>query len=236
MALLHNLIMYKNPMPLYLAILFFASLISSSTSKTCMPHTCNGLNIRSPFWIPGLQESRCGVPGFNITCDENKPVIEINSDDFIIKDIFYENGSFLLAKSNVFDRAIKCPTPQRNFTVEGTPFSYGPSTSDLFFFYNCTSPYDRETYAVDCASAARRHSFAVFHVELLEHWNYSIDSCQAPVNAPVEDDSLNKLLHENYTTVLKKGFVLQWQGRNCSSCSGGHSASLIRKNLSSFFS
>ncbi|KAK6154018.1 hypothetical protein DH2020_013657 [Rehmannia glutinosa] len=192
----------------------------STSSRACPPQTCNGLNIRNPFWIPGLQHSHCGRLGFNITCHDNKPVIKINGDGFIVRDIFYKNASFLLANLNVFDAGIQCPTPRRNFTVDGTPFSYGPATSDLFFFYDCTSSYDRETYAVDCASNASHHSFAVFHVELLEHWNYSIESCQPPVNAPVEDDGLDKLLQMNYTTILKKGFVLQWERRNCSSCAG----------------
>ncbi|KAL7114732.1 hypothetical protein ACP275_04G140300 [Erythranthe tilingii] len=216
---------------LFLFISFLSIILPSTSSKTtCLPHNyiCNQLNIRHPFWIDGLlqnQSSNCRSTGFNVTCHENKPLININGDDFIIRDIFYKNNSFLLAKSNVFDAGIRCPTPQRNFTVDGTPFSYGPATSDLFFFYNCTSPYYRETYAVDCASNASSHSFAVFHVELLQHWNYSIASCRwGPVNAPIEDDGLDKLLRMNYTTILKKGFVLQWQlgTNNCSStnCSG----------------
>lgn len=204
--------------PIIILLLFTSSL---AYSRACLPQTCSGLNIKHPFWIPGLQESHCGSPGFNITCYDNNPVININGGGFIIRDIFYKNASFLLAELNLFDDDIKCPTPQRNFSVDGTPFSYGPATTDLFFFYNCTTPYDRETYAVDCASNASHHSFAIFHVELLEHWNYSVESCQAPVNAPVEANGLDKLLKMNYTIILKKGFVLQWNGKR----SGSHSAS-----------
>ncbi|KAL3639322.1 hypothetical protein CASFOL_017229 [Castilleja foliolosa] len=120
-------------------------------------------------------------------------------------------------RRDVYDGVIRCPTPHRNFSVSGTRFSYGPATSDLFFFYNCTAPFQRPTYGVDCASDAGRHSFAVFHVELLRHWNYSVEFCRPPVNAAVEDDELEKLLKMNYTTILKKGFVLQW---SCSVCAG----------------
>ncbi|PIN13947.1 Serine/threonine protein kinase [Handroanthus impetiginosus] len=194
------------------------ALFSSTDSTPCLPQTCNGLDIRTPFWIPSLQESTCGSPGFDTTCHENKPLIKINGDDFIVLDIFYKNHSFLLAKSDVFDDGIKCPMPQSNFSVVGTPFSYGPATANLFFLYNCTNPYDKETYRVDCASSANRYSFAVFHVEVLKHWNYSIESCQALVNTPVEGDRLDKLLKMNYTEILKKGFVLQWNGGECSSC------------------
>ncbi|KAL3640760.1 hypothetical protein CASFOL_015728 [Castilleja foliolosa] len=203
-------------MPL-LVIIILLLITNSNSQNSCLPQTCNGLNIKSPFWISGPQNLNCGRPGFKVTCNDNKPLININGDDFVIIDIFYKNDSFLLARRDVFGGVIRCPTPQRNFSVSGTRFSYGPATSDLFFFYNCTAPFGKQTYGVDCASDAERHSFAVFHVELLKHWNYSVESCRPPVNAAVEDDALDKLLRMNYTTILKKGFILQW---NCSGCAG----------------
>ncbi|CAK9145360.1 unnamed protein product [Ilex paraguariensis] len=110
-----------------------------------------------------------------------------------------------------------------NFSTVRTPFRYGPYTTDLFFFYNCTLPYDKETYEVDCASTSSHHSFAIFHTELLKHWNYSAESCQSLVNVVVEADDLNRLLEMNFTGILKKGFVLQWDALACSKCqsSGG---------------
>ncbi|KAK4426881.1 LEAF RUST 10 DISEASE-RESISTANCE LOCUS RECEPTOR-LIKE PROTEIN KINASE-like 1.2 [Sesamum alatum] len=232
----HSLFIYKKSFYVPITILLSTCLLegylsSSITSTTCLPQTCNGLNIKHPFWIPGLQESHCGRPRFNVTCHDNKPMIKINGEGFMIRDIVYENDTLLLANSNVFDADTKCPVPHHNFSVDGTPFSYGPATTDLFFFFNCTAPYDRETYAVDCATSAGRYSFAVFHVELLEHWNYSIGSCQAPVNAPVEGDGLDKLLKMNYTDVLEKGFVLQWEGRGCGSCHGSGSGLNLRLKI-----
>lgn len=76
---------------------------------------------------------------------------------------------------------------------------------------------------MNCASNATHYSFAVFHTELLEHSNYSVESCQDPVYALVETDSLDRLLKMNYMQVLQKGFFLQWDGTNCRDCqsSGG---------------
>ncbi|KAG8387980.1 hypothetical protein BUALT_Bualt02G0077500 [Buddleja alternifolia] len=212
----HSLLFIHKRLPI---LLLFTCFLEDCLSNSCMPHKCNGLDIINPFWIPNLQQLHCGSPGFNITCYDNKPLIKINGEDFIIRDIFYKNNSFLLAKYH--DETNSCPIPVHNFSVIETPFSYGPDTTDLFFLYNCTSPYDRETYSVECASNsnASHYSFAVFHVELLEHWNYSIKSCQLPVNAAVESDDIKKLLKMNYTDILNKGFVLQWNkgGRDCTS-------------------
>ncbi|KAL3529257.1 hypothetical protein ACH5RR_008579 [Cinchona calisaya] len=190
-----------------------------TNSSDCAPQNCgNGLNIRYPFWIPGRQESYCGSPMFNITCRNKNPIIKFSNDDYIIRDIFYANNSLLLSQAEVYHDSITCPTPQHNFSIRGTPFIYGPETVDLFFFYNCTKPYNEETYSVYCASNATHHAFAVFHPELLDHWNYSEQTCYPPVNAPVMTDRLERLLKMNFTDVLKKGFVLQWDGDNCSRC------------------
>ncbi|XP_027123241.2 LEAF RUST 10 DISEASE-RESISTANCEUS RECEPTOR-LIKE PROTEIN KINASE-like 1.2 isoform X2 [Coffea arabica] len=199
-----------------------------TNSSACEPQNCgNGLKIEYPFWIPGRQESYCGSPMFNVTCRDRNPILKISDDDYIIRDIFYTNDSILLSPAELYNVSDQCPAPQHNFSTGGTPFSYGPETVDLFFFYNCTEPYQEETYPLDCACNASHHAFAVFHTEILDHRNHSEQSCQPPVNAPVATDSLNRLLAMNYTDVLKKGFVLQWDGDSCSKCrrSGGECGS-----------
>ncbi|KAL1569884.1 non-specific serine/threonine protein kinase [Salvia divinorum] len=213
-----------------IVIIFSVSLLMrlASPIKDCQIQTCNGLVIKRPFWIPGLQEPGCGSIGFNVACKENRPLIQINGTGFIIIDIFYKNASFLLAQSRVSDPNVGCVAPQRNFSVDRTPFEYGLSTTDLFFLYNCKTPYDRETYDVGCASNTTGHySFAVFHLELLQHWNYSARSCQAPVNAAVEADDVGRLVNMTYVEILKKGFVLQWGEHDCDGCHAGYAGSRL---------
>ncbi|KAM7479682.1 hypothetical protein LguiA_027895 [Lonicera macranthoides] len=217
----------------HILIITFTSLMVEALSAglnftSCVLQNCgNGPNISYPFWIPQNQESYCGSLGFNITCKNNNPVITISEDDYILKDIFYSNNSFLLADADVNDKNHTCPTPRNNFSIDGTPFSYGPAYANLYFLYDCSYPHPRATYQVSCASNTTYHSFAVFHTEVLREWNYSADSCQGLVNAPV-DLSTENSLQMNYTDVLRRGFVLEWSGVNCSNCdrSGGRCGSL----------
>ncbi|XP_049398898.1 LEAF RUST 10 DISEASE-RESISTANCE LOCUS RECEPTOR-LIKE PROTEIN KINASE-like 1.2 [Solanum stenotomum] len=226
---LQSLFMVKKSVSvLVVAILFFTltddTLSIYLNSSACVTQNCgDGVNISYPFWIPEKQPSYCGLPTYNVTCNKHKPFVHISGEEFIIKEVYYTNYSILLAKADVFDEENKCPVPRHNFSTRGTPFSLGPNTADLFFFYDCTLPYERETYDVNCARNATHHSFAVFHTELLEHYNYSVESCQDPVYALVETDSIDRLLKMNYTQVLQKGFFLQWDGSNCRDCqnSGG---------------
>ena len=79
-------------------------------------------------------------------------------------------------------------------------------------------------YPIDCASNASHHSFAIFHMEVVERMNYSLDSCQSSVHLPFDDAvNVDALMQMNYTEILKIGFILNWTAQNCSSCqrSGG---------------
>ncbi|KAK9266754.1 hypothetical protein L1049_003557 [Liquidambar formosana] len=141
--------------------------------------------------------------------------------------IFYKNHSFLLVNSALSEDS--CPTPLHNISLDGTLFSYSSTYSNLSLFYNCTSePADYLTYySVQCMSNATFHSFAIFHKEGLSRVNYSIESCQSWVDAPVDlgaDHEFQSLWKTNYTEILKMGLVLNWTANNCSNCerSGGH--------------
>ncbi|PWA75742.1 hypothetical protein CTI12_AA240870 [Artemisia annua] len=211
------------------AYLTVVSLSLGTNSTSCLPQNCgNGPNITFPFWIPQLQESSCGSNGFNITCKNSYPIIMIGGEDYVIKNISYTNFSVVLVNANAFNKSNKCPIPLRNFSVSGTPFRYSDLSVDVDFFYNCKNDYKEKTYSVDCATnGSSLSSFAVFHPEILEKNNYSIDSCERSVHVPVHVDSLHVLLYENYTDVLRKGFVLEWQCSNCEK--HGDKMNLIRK-------
>lgn len=202
---------------IFLAYLTVESLSLGSNSSSCFPQNCgNGPNISFPFWLLQQQEPSCGSPGFNITCKNNYPVLMISGDDYLVKDIFYSNNSVNLVGMKAFNETNLCPIPLRNFSVDGSPFSYSSLSVDLYFFYNCTSPYAEMTYSIHCPkNGSHLSSFGVFHPEILKKHNYSIDLCQSSVHVPVHVDSINVLLNDNYTDVLRKGFILEWQCSNC---------------------
>ncbi|KAL7160888.1 hypothetical protein ACSBR2_041516 [Camellia fascicularis] len=190
--------------------------------EACIPQNCgNGPNISYPFWITNLHESYCGQPNFEVTCNGGNrlsryPMMIMSSKKYSTPIIHFS-----------------WPIPwSHNFSIEGTPYNCSLSYVDLFFFYNCsTYPINKPTYRVDCASNATDLSFAVFHKEVLEYENYSIDSCNSWVNAPVETGDIKKLLETNFIDVLRRGFVLQWSEDYCSDCkrSGGNCGSINNK-------
>ena len=119
-----------------------------------------------------------------------------------------------------------CPTPRQNVSLDRTPFSVSLDNVNLSFLYNCEEQPEYHTYPVSCASNASFHSFAIFHKEALENTNYSVESCQTLIDAPVyikDDVNFVSLLEMNYIEVLRMGIVLNWTAHSCSNCkrSGG---------------
>ncbi|XWS50755.1 hypothetical protein CRYUN_Cryun12cG0114800 [Craigia yunnanensis] len=169
-------------------------------------------------------ESFRGYPNFKITCKEENPILKISEDSYIIKDIFYNNNSLLVVNAVVYGD--DCPTPRQNVSLDRTPFSVSLDNVNLSFLYNCEEQPEYHIYPVSCASNASFHSFAVFHKKALENTNYSVESCQTLVDAPVfikDDVNFVSLLAMNYTEVLRTGIVLNWTAHSCSNCkrSGG---------------
>lgn len=206
-----------------------AFAVDSSYYDACKPQTCgNGPNISYPFWLSDQQESYCGYPSFKLACNDQNPVLTISDDDYIIKEIFYSNHSFLVANSAAF-KDDECPLPLHKLSLDRTPFSYSSTHVDFSFFYNCSQEpvYYMHTYAISCASNSTFHSFATFHKEVVEYMNHSIlDSCKSSVDVPVDNyeaASVDTLLKMGYTEILKMGFLLNWTAQNCSNCvtSGG---------------
>ncbi|XP_044477118.1 LEAF RUST 10 DISEASE-RESISTANCE LOCUS RECEPTOR-LIKE PROTEIN KINASE-like 2.1 isoform X2 [Mangifera indica] len=209
----------------FLSIVIFITSAHQAVSvaskfQACEPKTCGGnLTIKYPFWISGEQESFCGYPNFEITCNDQKPVFNISSENFFVKDIFYENSSLRLANSIAYEAS--CPTPLYNLSLNQTPFNFVSSDEHLFFWYNCSeNPPADIAYPVICASDDDSHnySFAGFHKELFQNY-----SCKSFVYAPLNVETGANLWYMNYADILKMGFLLNWTAHSCSNCeaSGG---------------
>ncbi|GLU18252.1 hypothetical protein SLE2022_345600 [Rubroshorea leprosula] len=157
---------------------------------------------------------------------KQQPISYHIHDNYIIKDISYSNNIFLVVNAVVYEEM--CPIPLQNATFHRTPFSLSSDDVYFSFLYNCTEQLDYHTYPLRCASNTSSYSFAVFHEEGLESSNYSVESCQSFVDAPVYMDmntysNFTSLLKANYSEILRMGFLLNWTAHGCSNCesSGG---------------
>ncbi|XXG65477.1 hypothetical protein AAC387_Pa05g3169 [Persea americana] len=193
---------------------------------TCVPERCDidgkGPDIRFPFWIPGKHPSHCGYPGFQLTCDNQQPILKLFASEYIIRDINHEDQFFSVVDKRLMDDT-HCPHLPFTLTFNHSVFYIVEPNHNLLFFYNCTEEKVLPQYqSVPCISNNEtHHSFARlnFTGSLMSSWNLP-KKCETYVSVPVMMDSKPQ---DNYLEILHRGFLLNWTAPNCSRClkSGG---------------
>ncbi|KAG8382866.1 hypothetical protein BUALT_Bualt05G0123800 [Buddleja alternifolia] len=119
---------------LKLLIIFYLILASQHKSfavdsmfESCYPENCgNGPVIIFLFFIPGLQYTYYGYPGFTLNCYNNDfPLLQLPENNYVVECIYCERNSF-----HVYDEAVsttsnhsRCPRI-RNTTLPTTEFQF----------------------------------------------------------------------------------------------------------------
>ncbi|KAI3952459.1 hypothetical protein MKW92_010797 [Papaver armeniacum] len=231
--------------PVLLDIIIFIILLETvlgenstqnTTLRACEPKNCGAnITISYPFWINGEHESYCGHPDFQISCPEDKiPILHISDEDYLIRNLFYENQSLLVTNAAAFYDEPNCPIPHRNFTVVGSPFLLSTYHIDLYFFYNCSLvPTNYSVFPITCANGSNdslsSYATIIRGQEGGKFMNSSSEKCESLVSVPIDMEermSLDSLVTKQYSDLVKEGFVLTWNSSvstDCNECqtSGG---------------
>ncbi|CAH2037009.1 unnamed protein product [Thlaspi arvense] len=227
---------YTSLHKIFVTFIFHFILLATETFsldpkfEACEPQSCGkGPEISFPFYLSGRQESFCGYPSFELSCDDEQelPVLGISGEDYVINNISYLTQSLQVVNS----RASRdpCPSPMHNLTLHRTHFSVISSHINFSIFYNCSDHLleDFTTYPLTCSGNASLRSFGVFGRESLGKENKSASgSCQKQVDVPVSasgESGVNLFAGMPYTEILKRGFILNWTAHSCFRCnsSGG---------------
>ncbi|XP_042497681.1 LEAF RUST 10 DISEASE-RESISTANCE LOCUS RECEPTOR-LIKE PROTEIN KINASE-like 2.1 [Macadamia integrifolia] len=179
-----------------------------------------------------MQHNYCGHPDYEVTClenqNQNQPALLISEAYYLIRDISYANHSLTVV--NTEEESNSCSVPLQNFTIKNTPFEFDHIPVNLFFFYNCTRSVllGDQSFQLNCSSSVTgNRSYVLFEHDLeLPYLNYTLQTCKSTVSAPVYTNglSLGDLQGMNYSTLMNRGFLLEWtENVNCSRCevSGG---------------
>ncbi|XP_073133135.1 putative RING-H2 finger protein ATL21A [Henckelia pumila] len=109
-----------------LEIIFFVSLLTQTTShaetNSCQPSKCNlkSSEIRHPFRIQGLHPQHCGLPGFQLFCQQEKTSINFpDYGDLAVKSIFYDSKRLELVDPRNCVHEVFL-----NLNLSRTPFRY----------------------------------------------------------------------------------------------------------------
>lgn len=190
--------------------------------------TCGNLNISFPFFIQGRQKEFCGFPGFNISCTDNQPILNLSDTLYTIGGIHYPSQSLRVFNPN-WNNSCKFPWLIHNLTLPENRFEFKPYVRTLFLFYDCntsSSTWGAEPDGglsrrlVGCSDPAAGNSTVVGLLGGDPEMGSASRSCKSVVTAPVE---VNDTKEETAETLIGRGFRMRWTASDCSTCedSGG---------------
>ncbi|EEC69893.1 hypothetical protein OsI_00295 [Oryza sativa Indica Group] len=148
-----------------------ANTADEQTTESCSPRTCGNVTISHPFGFVPEQETdtKCGRLGFEVHCSNNTPYLGYyrRKYRFQVLDIFYGNGSLLVADVHKLDdfrnsSSKGCHVMTANTSSKvGQPFSVSSANLNLIF-YNCTA---------ETAAAAVRRDGGLCGDEMQRRWH-----------------------------------------------------------------
>ncbi|WOG96325.1 hypothetical protein DCAR_0415660 [Daucus carota subsp. sativus] len=187
--------------------------------EACVPRNCGSLRISFPFFIVGTQEAYCGSPGFNITCVNNtEPLIRIPdyNEALLVDEIFYDNRSLRVSNAALRSNEGSCGAVReiaRNLSVRSDHFEYA-NDSRLVLLWDCNSSNEArlDRYKVGCDGI----NYLVMEGND-RNLKLGTEACETRAEAAVIDDE-QIVTGSNYSTVMRRGFVLNWRATDCTAC------------------
>ncbi|KAL7167709.1 hypothetical protein ACSBR2_038210 [Camellia fascicularis] len=194
---------------------FFFSTLSFSffthtalSDPNCQPTSCQFRPmVRFPFHLTSLQDSRCGVPGFGLSCNhKNQTIINLPlAGKFIVKRIDYTNKWIYIN-----DPDFCIPNRLQSFNLHRSPF-ISPFPMNITFL-NCSSDswYDFESLPIYCLSTNPNYTVVV------SESSYVPWGCQnmSRVSVPVQ----HSVYRYRNPGDLSDDLMLTWRIPGCMAC------------------
>jgi len=216
------------------------------------PYNCGSLiNIPYPFWEDSRPQS-CGQHGYNLSCRNNDyPVLRFEELEFRVLNINRANGTFTIARSDLWEGPCALTPEFHNTTLNFTLFDYASTVQDITLLYGCP-PQENIPPApnrFNCSqiglSDGKNNAYIVDESPLgIQYLPQLLLECNHSIKVPILRTSARALLEDPQggapEVVLQKamnqGFDVEYSyelATSCTSCevSGGVCGSNARQPL-----
>lgn len=115
---------------------FFFFFLPHVASASCGASKCThgGPRVRFPFWLTNRQDSRCGYPGFGLTCDYERKQTTLTLSS--------TSGDFFVHNINYRDQIVSINDTTGNGCLIKRFLGQEISLADSAFFYNNGEHYE----------------------------------------------------------------------------------------------
>ncbi|XP_078164229.1 LEAF RUST 10 DISEASE-RESISTANCE LOCUS RECEPTOR-LIKE PROTEIN KINASE-like 2.1 [Carex rostrata] len=197
--------------------------IQTYSSSTCKSFKCGDLIIQYPFSLYDNTTQNCGLPGFLISCENETAILHLQSDNYTVLSIDYNNNMITLVDTDVLEQGDTCPKVQHNVSFfANSGVNYTSSDVNLMFFFGCNLSAAENYSPITCFTGAGDSYVLVADPLQTSQYADFMTGCRLTVVVPVLKYSVEEY-HNNLSTafgqVLKNGFQLGWkQTDNCTEC------------------
>ncbi|XP_038972550.1 LEAF RUST 10 DISEASE-RESISTANCE LOCUS RECEPTOR-LIKE PROTEIN KINASE-like 1.2 [Phoenix dactylifera] len=137
-----------------IAILLLTHTIASG--EDCRPSSCGDLrNISYPFRLT-TDPSTCGDPQYQLTCDQNRAVLELYSTKYYVEEISYEDQVARVVLADLSRQSLPFLRPSK--FKYGDPFDMNRSSNSVAFVTCPASSVDDPSLHVPVASCVDNSS------------------------------------------------------------------------------
>lgn len=198
--------------------------IAAERVITCQKRSCSGDNlpIRFPFRLKD-QSTRCGYPGFGLSCDKQNQIILTLGDSkqhFVVRMIDYQ-------KQTVWINDPGDCLPRRflnhEFNISNSPFSSDDIMTN-YTFLNCSSSQEPRLYMfseIACLSDRDHTVYAIPTISIYAPQVTPASYSRSPSSPCSVITTALVPLHQRYTPLLDDGIQLTWEDPACGSCESG---------------
>ncbi|XP_041011497.1 LEAF RUST 10 DISEASE-RESISTANCE LOCUS RECEPTOR-LIKE PROTEIN KINASE-like 1.2 [Juglans microcarpa x Juglans regia] len=191
------------------------------------PDNCgDGQPIKYPFHIRSKQNRSCGYPGFELSCNNNgQPTINIQSNDYIIHNIFYETEILRVSNSDFWNSTTGCIPLTQSISLPSARFELAPFQTHVNLLYGCNTSTLESTLRFsaypDCDHGENKNRSVLVLAENDQKLRNVSEACTTRVVVPVEPYEREK--RDGIERALRNGFWVKWKASTCSICqeSGG---------------
>ncbi|KAL8534693.1 hypothetical protein ACS0TY_010646 [Phlomoides rotata] len=188
--------------------IFFLLFITFGAGAThvddCTPPKtrCRKPDIRFPFWFKG-QPVHCGLPGFEVYCDENRDTLLDLPSSVTLKVKKIDYGAQELQLS---DPKTCLPLKLPHLNLSASPFSFLANDITDLILFNCSSPNTDYDNPIPCLTDSTYKFYAVDYSVYMD--SFSLTSCTRFHNVSRVPQGVfrQKVLH------------LYWSNPECARC------------------
>ncbi|KAH0458431.1 hypothetical protein IEQ34_013746 [Dendrobium chrysotoxum] len=180
--------------------------------QNCRPKSCGNLtNVTFPFWLRELQPDYCGLPSFELLCEDETPKLIMAPEEYHVLDISYDRRTATVSLAK-FAAKNNCFLPFHGLSFALTPFSISSLNRELLFVYNCTETRGG-FLEINChGNKSYAYLGGAYGMQDSEDL---IGSCYTVVRPVLSYLGANVKL---YPELLANGFLLNWTAPDCSTC------------------